>query len=431
MMKNDIAISVKNICKRYQLYDSPQHRLKEALHPFRKKYHKDFYALDGVSFEVKRGQTVGIIGKNGSGKSTLLKIITGVLTPTSGEVVVDGKVSALLELGSGFNPEFTGIENIYFNGKLMGYTREQIDAKLDNVLSFAEIGDFVNQPVKTYSSGMFVRLAFATAINIDPDILIVDEALSVGDIRFQQKCYRKLNEFREAGKTILFVTHSMSIVKNYCSTAIWIKDGSVCQTGKPDDVISDYTSYMYFGLVSDMKKESSPQKSSNSSSSQIEWSSVSNCTSYGTGAAEIKKVSLCRKDGFEKTSELKGGEDVAFMLNIDIKDDIATPIVGFILKDRLGNQILGINTYLLGRHMQSAKKGENLTVEFDFKFPKITNGNYTFSPAIAEGTQFDHVQHHWVHDAYIVQVTNEEEAAKLGWYLLVDNAQVTFSIDQH
>ena len=216
------AISVKHLTKIYKLYDKPIDRLKESLHPLKKQYHKEFYALNDVSFEIKRGETVGIIGKNGAGKSTLLKIITGVLTPSSGSVHVHGRIASLLELGAGFNPEYTGIENIYFQGSLMGYTREEMEAKVDDILAFADIGDFVNQSVKMYSSGMFARLAFAVAINVDPDILIVDEALSVGDMYFQQKCMDKINSMRSKKMTLLFVSHSIGQVKKICEKAVFI-----------------------------------------------------------------------------------------------------------------------------------------------------------------------------------------------------------------
>ena len=239
-MSDNIAIKVENLSKVYKLYDNPIDRMKEALHLRGKKYHKDFYALNDVSFEIKKGETVGIIGKNGSGKSTLLKIITGVLTPTSGNVTVNGKVSALLELGAGFNPEYTGIENIYFQGNLMGYTREQMDTRVDAILAFADIGDFVYQPVKMYSSGMFARLAFAVAINVEPDILIVDEALSVGDMVFQAKCSAKMRMMVESGVTVLFVSHSLAQVKQICNKAIYLRLGSIVDYGDALKVCDRY-----------------------------------------------------------------------------------------------------------------------------------------------------------------------------------------------
>ena len=219
-MAEDIAIKINDVSKLYKLYDKPTDRLKESLGLTKAKKYKEHYALRNVSFDVKRGECVGIIGTNGAGKSTILKIITGVLNPTAGEVTINGRISALLELGAGFNMEYTGIENVYLNGTMIGFTREEIDAKMDEILAFADIGDFVYQPVKTYSSGMFVRLAFAVAINIDPEILIVDEALSVGDVFFQLKCFKKFEEFKQKGKTILFVSHDLSSIEKYCDKAI-------------------------------------------------------------------------------------------------------------------------------------------------------------------------------------------------------------------
>ena len=239
-MNKNTAIKVTNLSKVYKLYDKPADRLKEALNPLRKSYHKEFYALDNINFEIKKGETVGIIGKNGAGKSTLLKIITGVLTPSAGHVQVNGRIASLLELGAGFNPEYTGVENIYLQGTLMGYTKEEMESKIEAVLDFADIGDFVYQPVKSYSSGMFARLAFSVAINVDPDILIVDEALSVGDMRFQQKCYRKFREFQELKKTILFVTHDTGTIINYCTHTIWINEGKKIDEGSPDEICKRY-----------------------------------------------------------------------------------------------------------------------------------------------------------------------------------------------
>jgi len=237
---SDFAIKVDNVTKIYKLYDKPIDRLKEMLDFRKKSYHSDHYALRDISFEVKKGESVGIIGTNGSGKSTILKIITGVLNPTTGNVEVKGRISALLELGAGFNMEYTGIENIYLNGTMMGYSKKDIDERLKEIVNFADIGEFINQPVKTYSSGMFVRLAFAVAINIDPEILIVDEALSVGDVFFQAKCYKKFQEFRKAGKTIIFVSHDLSSISKYCDKAILLNKGIFIEEGKPNNVIDTY-----------------------------------------------------------------------------------------------------------------------------------------------------------------------------------------------
>lgn len=248
-MNNEAVIAISNVTKTYKLYNSPLDRLKEAVHPLGKKYHHDFLALRDVSIEVKRGETIGIIGCNGSGKSTLLKIITGVLTPTAGLVTVNGKISALLELGAGFNPELTGIENIYFNGTLNGFTKQETDEHLDDILSFADIGEFIYQPVKVYSSGMFVRLAFATAINVNPDILIVDEALAVGDAKFQHKCFNKFKSFQDEGKTILFVTHDTGSITKYCSKAVLLQNGCIVDIGEPQNITKLYTDLLFTGSV--------------------------------------------------------------------------------------------------------------------------------------------------------------------------------------
>lgn len=239
-MSDEVAVQANNLTKIFKLYNSPVDRLKESLHPLRRQYHHIFYALDDISFEIRKGDSVGIIGKNGSGKSTLLKILAGVITPTKGSIHINGKISALLELGAGFSPELSGLDNIYFNGMLMGFTREELDAKLDDILSFADIGEFVQQPVKTYSSGMFVRLAFAVAVNVDPDILIVDEALAVGDLRFQKKCKVKMNEFREQSVTIILVSHSMADIVTGCNKSIYLKEGRVVSFENADNSVKKY-----------------------------------------------------------------------------------------------------------------------------------------------------------------------------------------------
>ena len=243
-MSEDIVISVKNLTKTYKLYTSHADRVKETFNPFRKKYHRPFNALTDVSFNVKRGEVLGIIGQNGSGKSTLLQIICGILQPTSGSVEINGRISALLELGAGFNPEFTGRQNIYMNCAILGLTREEIDTRFDDIVGFADIGDFIGQPVKTYSSGMYVRLAFSIVISVDPDILIIDEALSVGDHEFQQKCVNRMMEFREAGKTIVFCSHSMYLINDLCAKAVWLCKGRARSHGKTSKVISEYMAYL-------------------------------------------------------------------------------------------------------------------------------------------------------------------------------------------
>jgi ABC-type polysaccharide/polyol phosphate transport system ATPase subunit len=244
---SDFLIQINNLSKVYKLYSNPMDRVKEILNVTKKKYHKNFYALDNVSFNVKRGETVGIIGKNGSGKSTLLKMVAGVVAPSAGSIEVEGKISALLELGAGFNGDLSGIENIYLNGTLLGYTKEYVQKNIESILEFADIGDFIHQPVKTYSSGMYVRLAFAIAININPEILIVDEALSVGDMRFQQKCYRKIREIKKTG-TVLFVSHDTGVLASFCDRIIWLDGGRIFKEGRPDKILDEYQAYMSYDI---------------------------------------------------------------------------------------------------------------------------------------------------------------------------------------
>lgn len=299
------AIEVKNVKKVYKLYDKPSLRIKEAFSIKGKKYHKEFHALEDISINVKQGEMLGVIGKNGAGKSTLLKIITGVLTPTSGSVKIHGKISALLELGAGFNPEYTGVENIYLNGSMMGFSKEEIDQKLESIIEFADIGDFIYQPVKSYSSGMFARLAFAVSINVEPDILIVDEALSVGDVFFQAKCYKKLNDLKNSGKTILFVTHDMGSVLKYCNRAILINDGVIAEEGDPAEIIDIYKKVLVGQY--DVEEERTEQEdnevtikeSTNHNEETIRWKDYMlinpNYQVYGDNRAEIVDLGFSDK----------------------------------------------------------------------------------------------------------------------------------------
>ncbi len=420
---SDIALKVENLSKVYRLYDNPVDRLKESLHPFKKSYHRDFYALRDISFEIKKGETVGIIGKNGSGKSTLLKILTGVLTPTNGNVYVNGKVSALLELGTGFNPELTGIENVYFSGTIMGYKKQEMDAKLDGILSFADIGEFVHQPVKTYSSGMFVRLAFAVAINVDPEILIVDEALSVGDMRFQQKSIRKMKSLMDNAKSILFVTHDMGTVLNFCKKAMWLTDGKINDFGNPDFICKKYVAYMTLDNITNEPRVKDEKIIV--VDEDIIWESTDNCAFFGEGGAKIKRVTLCNSEETESLKILKGGEKVKFLAEIEILRDIPTPIFGILLNDELGNHITGINSYFSGDNFRGLVQGETIIVNFEFEFPKLKAGNYLFSVALAEGTQLSHIQHHWVHDVYIVTLNYSDVNSLITWYLVLKNTKVS------
>ncbi|MEG0251953.1 MAG: ABC transporter ATP-binding protein, partial [Christensenellaceae bacterium] len=344
-MKN-IVVSVQDLTKIYPLYDRKSDRLREALSiSKKKKRHKDFYALKNISFEVEKGECVGFVGKNGSGKSTLLKTLTGVLTPTTGTYLTEGTISALLELGAGFNAEYTGIENIYLNGSVLGFTREEMKEKLDSILEFADIGDFIYQPVKMYSSGMFVRLAFAVAINVEPDILIVDEALSVGDIFFQQKCYKKFQDFKKAGKTILFVTHDMSSIIKYCDRAFLINDGEIISEGSPKSIVDQYKK-LIAGI--DIQKQEDCEKEDADSKSVKVWKDhyPINPThiEYGTKQAEIIDFGVFNeKDAISVACEK--GATYTIKMKVKFHEDIAEPIFALSIKDIKGMELTGTNTF--------------------------------------------------------------------------------------
>nr|WP_320051377.1 ABC transporter ATP-binding protein [uncultured Desulfuromonas sp.] len=420
------VLVAENLEKVYRLYDDPLDRLKEALHPLRKKYHRDFHALQKVSFSVKRGETLGILGKNGSGKSTLLKMLTGVLTPTAGHCVSSGRVLALLELGTGFNPELTGIENIYFNGMLLGATRKDMDDRLEAILDFADIGDFVYQPVKTYSSGMYVRLAFAVMANMDADILIIDEALSVGDAFFVQKCMRFLRNFMEHG-TLVFVSHDMGAVTSLCERVLWLDHGCLKMDGSSKEVTEAYLADLYEAQQgTDVAAEevllpcedglnvveSAPLRDMRHD--LITASTLRNdieifCfndegASFGKRGAEIIDVHLSDAQG-QKLSWCVGGEDVILVIRCLARQDIGSAVIGFVVKDRLGQAIFSDNTFLSCRNKEtSAHKGQQLEARFRFCMPVMPKGDYSISAAIADGTQNEHIQHHWLNDALIFKI---------------------------
>jgi len=386
----EIAISVQNLTKVYKLYDTPLDRLKESVNPFGKKYHKDFYALNDVSFEIKKGETVGIIGKNGSGKSTLLKIITGVLTQTSGNVTVNGKISALLELGAGFNPELTGIENVYFNGTLMGYTKDEMDARLDDILSFADIGEFVYQPVKSYSSGMFVRLAFAVAINVDPEILIVDEALSVGDVFFQQKCYAEIRKKINSGITCLFVSHDTSAIMNICRHAVLLNKGTIEFRGTPEEVVSRYSASVGSKAKSSKLYTSTKPAPKSADGGQLMASAdilARNILPYGSkrhgaGGIVIAAARVTDTHGRD-TLHVPMMGNLYFYLLLRANDEVYDPSTGIQVCDRMGNIVFSAGTRQLGQKLPDLKPGQELVVRIELTF-SVQPGEYTFSLGTAE-----------------------------------------------
>ena len=367
-MSAEYAIQVENIDKMYKLYDRPMDRLKESLGLSRKKRYKEHFALNQISFNVKKGETVGIIGTNGSGKSTILKIITGVLNATGGSIKVDGRISALLELGAGFNGEYSGIENVYLNGTMIGFTKEEIDAKLQDILDFADIGDFVYQPVKTYSSGMFVRLAFAVAINIDPEILIVDEALSVGDVFFQSKCYHKFEEFKKLGKTILFVSHDLGSIAKYCDRVILLNKGTKLGEGAPKEMIDIYKKVMVNQLDTNIQDENEEKAEQEGSTKEGEWKqSLSlnpDTLEYGNGLAEIIDFAIIDENGMITNSIIKGSK---FIVKIKVKfnEKIQEPIIAFTIKNLQGTEITGTNTMLERVDVGNTKPGQIMSVSFE------------------------------------------------------------------
>lgn len=375
----ETAIKVENLSKIYNLYDKPSDRLKEALSITRKQYHKEYYALKDISFEIKKGDSVGIIGKNGSGKSTILKILTGVLQPSKGNIKTNGRISALLELGAGFNNEYTGMENIFLNGMMMGFNRSQMEAKVDEIINFADIGEFINQPVKTYSSGMFVRLAFAVAINVEPDILIVDEALAVGDVRFQLKCMDKFTEFKEKGITIIFVSHDTNAIKRFCERAIWLNEGSLMLDGDVDTVADKYLDYLkeldFKNSINEIKKiEEIQLEEQNKEEEKNELVDI----------AEIRKVSIIDQSNKE-TDTINFGEKIRVKVEYYVNDlSISNPVLGVAIL-RIDNlYICGLNT-LLDNVKIPWKKGKNIFI-LEYESFNLIGGSYYLDVALFDKT---------------------------------------------
>ncbi len=382
---NDIAINVQNVTKVYHLYDKPQDRLKEALHPFKKRYHHDFYAIDNVSFVVKRGETVGIIGKNGAGKSTLLKMITGVLTPTSGTIEVNGKVASLLELGAGFNPEMTGLENIYLNGTLMGFTKEEMDKKVDAIVEFANIGEFIYQPVKMYSSGMFARLAFSVAINVDADILIVDEALSVGDMLFQAKCIAKMNALMEEGMTILFVSHDIHAVRSLCTKGLYLVDGKSVLFGDAGEVVDRYINDDQLAVNEQLKAMGHTHKKTGEKSIVFNEEEVptvvrlepsigekEGMVRHGDKGAEILDFGIFDLS-FNRVNQLVSKEDYYIQFSVKFHEDLPTFVATTTLFGLDGEQLLAwINTQD-GVDFPPVSKGDIVVVTIKINLPLRQN----------------------------------------------------------
>ena len=408
--------------KCYQIYEQPLDRLKQSFWRSKKRFYQEFWALRDVSFKIRKGETVGIIGSNGSGKSTLLQIICGTLNPTEGEVTINGRVAALLELGAGFNPEFTGRENVYMNAAIMGLSTAETDSLYDEIAAFASIGSFIEQPVKTYSSGMYVRLAFATAINVSPDILVVDEALSVGDARFQQKCMARIRKFCRSG-TVIFVSHDMAAVTELCSRVLWIESGQIKMDGLPKIVAEKYFQFMYEG---DGGLERSALKSYADSAADFDMNGFSPIGSdirqFGDHRVTIEGVRLVSRGSNEGV--VYAGSVCEIGVALYAHKDIANPIVGFIVKDRLGREILGDNTLLIRKELPSLLSGQRYVITFRIDaWPNLLEGEYSLTVAVSDGTLDDHVLCHCLHDALIFK---NVPIRVPGGIFSVSNTDVTF-----
>ena len=448
----EFAIRVTDVSKMYKLYDKPMDRLKEALGFSHKKRYKEHYALNHVSFDVKKGETVGIIGTNGSGKSTMLKIITGVLNPTAGNVEINGRISALLELGAGFNQEYTGIENVYLNGTMIGFTKEEIDARLQDILDFADIGDFVYQPVKTYSSGMFVRLAFAVAINIDPEILIVDEALSVGDVFFQAKCYKKFEDFKKMGKTILFVSHDMSSIAKYCDRCVLLNRGEKLAEGSPKDMVNLYKKVLVNHLENtSLDNADNPALQAKTGSQfqavrasgeelaemvdnlhetgddggQTHWKDNFDINpdliTYGNKEAEIIDFAIVDETGMY-TNTIEKGTDFTVKSKVLFHQDIQNPIFTLTFKDIHGTAITGTNTMYEKADIALAKAGEVYVARFTQNM-NLQGGEYLISVSCTGYAKGEFTVYHRLYDVLNMTVVSDKNT--VGFYDMNSKVTVT------
>jgi lipopolysaccharide transport system ATP-binding protein len=405
------TIRLQGLGKCYRLFRNPRDRLKQALWPGSRRYYDEFWALRSIDLAIQAGETVGIVGRNGSGKSTLLQLICETVTATEGTVSVAGRIAALLELGAGFNHEFSGHDNIYLNGGLLGLSEAEIHARYAAIIAFADIGDFIHQSVKTYSSGMVVRLAFAIAAHVDADILIIDEALAVGDAYFTQKCMRFLRDFRERGGTLLFVSHDMGAVANLCDRAVLLEKGRATLIGSAKDVCERYLQTLY--------DELRPRRHDDSNAATTAAAAVAtdtdvatampfaDSTAFGVGGARITSVRVVDRLG-EPIRLAAGGDDVRVIIEARCDAELFNPMLGFLVKDRLGQYLFGENTYAtsLGRPLMT-RVGDRLIAEFRFTLPYLADGDIIIAAAVAEGTQTQHVQHHWVHDAYVLKVKTD------------------------
>jgi len=448
-MGKEIVINCESVTKSYKLFERPVDRVKETFHPFRKKYHHIFNALENVSFTVRKGESIGFIGKNGSGKSTLLQIVSGILKPSSGIVNVSGKISALLELGAGFNPEFTGRQNVYLNASILGLKKKETDRIFNDIVEFAEIGNFMDQAVKTYSSGMRMRLAFAVQSSVDPGIMIVDEVLAVGDLRFSMKCLRKMNELKKKGTAFLFVSHDMASVINFCDEVLWLNNGKIMQRGDPKKITMNYSNFMTYGFLppkdtaysrgtDDPDEEIGAcmqceaivrpicdKHSEHSSCYPQHWVDVSDLPATGTGRADIKRVALIVSNHESNITFLEGGEQIELFMEIVSYVDLKNPIICADFRDTKGNLLFGLNTYFLNQNAYELEANRLTIVSFTFQTPLLGNGDYSLSLAIADGSYDSHIQHHIINEALLLKMRSADPKRK---HYLVSVENTVFNI---
>ena len=420
-MSSDVVVSARALCKSYRIYRQPWHRLLQCLMMGKSKLYREVQALKDCSFEVRRGECLGIIGRNGAGKSTVLQLLAETVMPSSGDLEIHGRIAALLELGSGFNPEFTGRENIFMYGAILGLSPDKIRERYQSIIDFADIGDAVEQPVKTYSSGMAMRLAFAVVAHIDADVLIIDEALAVGDVVFVQKCYAFLREFIKT-HTVILVTHDIAAVRDLCDRAIWLDEGRVVEVGKPAQVTDDYLAHCYetrqgasaIGSQAPAEAKKDDPDAASDVRGEI-WKEHpdhvprydifafdENAPSFGKGGARIRDIFFTDLDG-NALNECRGSEMVRLVLDIEVLEAMKSPIVGFAFRNSRGENIFGDNSFEIYRDKpHAAAPGEVLEAVFEFEMPRLHPGEYTLHAAVADGTQDDHVQHQWFHNALTI-----------------------------
>jgi lipopolysaccharide transport system ATP-binding protein len=406
------AVEFAGVSKSYSIYSKPGDRLKELATLQRRKFHRDFWALRDVSFEIKRGETFCIVGQNGSGKSTLLQMVAGILQPTMGTVDVQGRVSALLELGAGFNPEFSGRDNVYLNGSILGLSTKQIDARYKDIEEFAEIGDFIHQPVKTYSSGMVVRLAFAVAINVDPEVLLVDEALAVGDLYFRHRCMRKVHELRARGITILFVSHSAGDVKAIGDRTMWLDQGRIVDLGETDRVVGKYLAAMVDKDTQYLSLKAAKPRPALVESKIVRPVEVVDTIPnidhrHGDGRAEIIGIAVVDTEG-HPLGLLQPQSKVIVRISVQAKEHVPMPIVGFMMRNHLGIDFAGTNTSREEYELPAMRPADIYTVDFHLDLPELYPGSFSFSPAIADGTLVSYQMCDWIDNAITLQMSHGE-----------------------